>query len=326
MDQKLRESFAITIQKQTKLPLNVKSNVADNLEDSSFSDEDDSSFDFSSGQVTMDDVETIIEECVEDGQTMEEVVYLENILVNDPIVNNNEEQPKTDTDPNIMEISQKIAEMEKFDSQGSLPSAKEPEDQDMFSIKSDASSPKIKEPYKCDTCSEIFHNHSEYTKHTKTHGKHRFQCLVCNRWFAQRYLLNAHTKTHSGAKNFECSTCQKRFTTKTNLDRHIRVIHHLQKSHKCTTCQKTFSQLSTLKLHQSVHMAAREFVCDICSSKFKTEVHLKLHKKRHLPMEYRPLRKKYSPKRIYKPPQNACVCNECGKRFKSIALMRSHMK
>lgn len=324
MDQKLRESIAITIQKQTILPLNVETQVANSLEDGNYSDEDDSSYSFSSDQITMDDVDTIIEEeCVEEEQSIEDFVYLENNPNSGNQINNEKEvQAKNDTDSNIMEISQKISEMEKF---GSLPT-KEPEDQDMFSVKSDASSPKIKEPYKCDTCSKIFNVHSEYTKHTKTHGKHRFQCLVCNKWFAQRYLLNAHQKTHSGAKNYECTTCHKRFTTQTNLDRHIRVVHYQQKNHKCTTCQKTFSQLSALKLHQSVHVAAREFGCDICNSKFKSEVHLKLHKKRHLPTEYRRPRKKYTTKRTYKPIQSACVCTECGKRFKSIALMRSHMK
>lgn len=338
MDQKLRESFVVTLEKQMILPRVVQAQDTSTL-DGSYTDgdgngngnededEDETSFGFSSGQLTMDDVETIIEEeCVEDEQIMEDIVYLENSAEIDQVDNETLELLKSDTDANIMEISQKIADIEKFDSLGSLPSVKEPEDQDMFSVKSDRLSPKIKEPYKCDTCSETFYIHSEYTQHTKTHGKHRFQCLICNRWFAQRYLLNAHQKIHTGAKNYECSICRKRFTTQTNLDRHIRTVHRQERNHKCTTCQKTFSQLSSLKLHQSVHMAEREFACDLCNNKFKTEVHLKLHKKRHMPTEYRRPRKNYSPKKTYKPIQKICVCNECGRRFKSIALMRSHMQ
>lgn len=118
------------------------------------------------------------------------------------------------------------------------------------------------------------------------------------------------------------------FHKKSSSPGHIRVFHRQERLHKCTTCQKTFSQLSSLRLHQSVHIASREFVCDICQNKFKTEVHLKLHKKRHLPKKFGQSPRKYSPPKrtTYKPPVKMCVCNECGKRFASVALLRSHMQ
>ncbi|XP_055298490.1 zinc finger protein ZFP2-like [Sitodiplosis mosellana] len=335
MDQKLRETIASMLQKQINLPLSCQTEALPSYEGS----DEDSSYAYDLEQNIMDDV--IEEECIEEEQSMEDIAYYEHGAETDQVQDaaQLQVQPsfqfdalKNDMDSNVMEISQKIAELEKFDSLGSLPSAKDPVedcvDQEMFSVKSEnESSPKAKQPFKCETCEATFSIHSEYNKHTKTHGKNRFQCLVCNKWFAKRYLLNAHQKTHTGAKNYECLQCQKRYTSQSNLDRHIRVFHHQERLYKCSTCLKTFSQLSILKLHQSVHMAERKFSCDICDNKFKTEVHLKLHKKRHMPTDYRRPRRKYTPpKKIYKPTPKLCVCNECGKRFTSLALLRSHMQ
>lgn len=344
MDQILRGTIASTIQKQINLPLSGPIQASTSYDESDV----DSTFEYAQPFTMDDDVieECIEEECVEEEQSMEDIAYFEQLIETDRIEDGVDEQGvqlqiqtdfqfdalKNDLDSNMMEISQKIADLEKFDSLGSLPSAKDPVeecvDQDMFSVKSEnESSPKLKEPFKCETCDATFLIHSEYNKHLKTHGKNRFPCLICNKWFGKRYLLNAHQKTHSGVKNYECSQCQKRYTSQSNLDRHIRVFHHQERQYKCSTCHKSFSQLSILKLHQSVHMAERNFSCDICDSKFKSEVHLKLHKNRHMPTDYRRPRRKYIPsKKTYKPTPKLCACNECDKRFTSLALLRSHMQ
>lgn len=228
MDQKLRETIATSLQSQINLPHKQEESP------SFFDSDDESSFGaYSSELLTMDD-DIIEEECVdeegdgEDEQFMEDVVYIEPNVQCDQVANANQFVPSqqfevanNDSESNAMDISQKVVEIEKFDSIGSGPSTKESDgDQDMFSVKSDnASSPKMKKQFKCDTCDATFHIHSEYNKHKKTHGKNRYQCLLCNKWFAKRYLLNAHQKTHSGAKNHECSLCQKRYTSQTNLDR-----------------------------------------------------------------------------------------------------------
>lgn len=345
MDQKLRESFVSAVKKQDSLPLTIQSLTSSStLDDSttvddSFTEDVSSTFDLDSDQLTMDDINTIIdEECVGEEQPMEFEIWINpeqsdqhhqvgvaiQAQTNDAL-----NAIANDADKNAMDINMKIAEIDKFDSLGSLPSAKntaENSDQDMFSVKSDSQfSPKDKEPYKCGTCSETFSIHSDYRKHLRSHGKNRFQCLVCSKWFEMRYLLNAHQKTHSGAKNHECSLCQKRFTTKTNLNRHIRVFHQQQKFYKCSSCQKKFSQLSILRVHQSVHMAERAFNCDICNNAFKSEVHLRVHKRRHM-LKTGSRQKLNPPKKIYKAKPKPCVCKECDKQFNSVALLKSHMQ
>lgn len=236
-----------------------------------------------------------------------------------------------------MEISPRPTEIEKLDSFESLTDVKGPDDftdQEMISLKSERiAHSNFKHLFKCDTCDATFMNHNEYKKHVKTHDTNRYQCKIptCKRSFTKKYLLNAHQKTHNGMKPFECLSCKKRYTTQTNLDRHIRIYHKKELTHTCITCKKTFSLLSTLRLHQSVHVGRQEFGCDMCDSKFKTEVQLKLHKKRHLPTEYRPKRKyapptPTAPKKVFKSSQKPCSCSECGKRFSNIALLRSHMQ
>lgn len=322
MDQKLREVITKMFQKHTDPAIALNDDV-EPTEDGTT--EGDSSCDGDSEQATMDGVESIIEE---DCNKQEVVIATTNLVASgiSQVANGNVPH---NIEGNVMGFSQTAVEVQQFDSCGTLPSAKDSNeivDQDMYSVKSDTSSPKMKRSSKCDTCGETFFVLAEFNKHIKTHGKNRYQCLVCNRWFAKKYLLNAHQKTHSGIKSHECNLCQKRYTNQGNLDRHIRVFHRKERQHTCTTCQKTFSQLSILRSHQAVHVAERQFCCDVCQNKFKTEVHLKLHKKRHMPTEYRPKRKYVAPKKAYKPPKKLCVCNECGNRFTSVALLRSHMQ
>lgn len=147
-----------------------------------------------------------------------------------------------------------------------------------------------------------------------------------NACYTDREMHGRHHKTTSGLKQLECSMCKKQYTSQTNFERHIHVIHRVERQYTCSTCQKKFAQLSALRLHQSNHKVERKFGCDICKHRFKSEVHLKLHKKRHLPTEYR-LKQTYTPpKKTHKSLPKLCICNECGKQFTSVTLLRSHIQ
>lgn len=192
--------------------------------------------------------------------------------------------------------------------------------------KSKANSPHGKRPFQCDTCEETFDAYSKLNEHKKTHGKERYQCPTCFRWFQKRYHMKNHEKIHKGLKSYECDLCQKRYTSQTNLDRHIRVTHHNEKKHHCDLCGKSFSQLAILRQHHAVHMTERNFECDVCGKAFKLKQHLRLHQMRHLPQSERPKRKYKPPKKRYKPKLKPCVCTECGKHSNTMALHLSHMK
>ena len=86
--------------------------------------------------------------------------------------------------------------------------------------------------------------------------KKDFLCELCDKSYTQKHHLKRHVEvTHDKIKNFECETCYKIFATKDGLKRHISIIHDdmikgpKMKVFKCESCEKSFSQKSHLKVH-----------------------------------------------------------------------------
>lgn len=109
-----------------------------------------------------------------------------------------------------------------------------------------------KAPFRCDECGAGFTTKGAQTMHHDTvHLKKReYPCLVCNKWFTRKHILQIHLATHSKAKNFQCNVCNKSFSQKSNLTRHSR-IHENTKSmgYKCRYCGQDFTQNIYLQKH-----------------------------------------------------------------------------
>eukprot|EP01083_Nonionella_stella_P178865 633239_1 len=70
-------------------------------------------------------------------------------------------------------------------------------------------------------------------------------------------------------RKFSCESCDKTFTLKNNLKRHISDVHDYIRKFKCDSCDKNFSRKSTLKQHvNEVHEQIRKFSCDSCDQSF----------------------------------------------------------
>ena len=83
-------------------------------------------------------------------------------------------------------------------------------------------------------------------------------------------LIHAFTKPSAP---FQCERCNKIFTLKGSLNRHIRNVHEEHRPFKCTVCEKNFCQKYDLKVHfSSVHEKKKpckcEIRCEICTVEF----------------------------------------------------------
>ena len=87
----------------------------------------------------------------------------------------------------------------------------------------------MKNPYKCELCSEDFSRKNELKDHIKrVHEKVRIECSVekCDETFSSKGEIIHHIKTfHVGHKPHKCQFCEKAFATKENKNRHVISLH-----------------------------------------------------------------------------------------------------
>ena len=65
---------------------------------------------------------------------------------------------------------------------------------------------------------------------------------------------------NNGNKRYKCSTCNKRFGKRSNLEKHLR-IHTGEKPFKCKDCEKAFGQKGNLRRHIRIHTGERPYKC-----------------------------------------------------------------
>jgi len=131
-------------------------------------------------------------------------------------------------------------------------------------------------------------------------------CTTCNKEFSCKSSLNRHMRIHSGVKPFQCGTCGKRFADKGVLDVHER-IHTGKKPYQCNQCTKVFSQKGNLKRHMRIHSGLRPYSCNLCNKRFSQKGHLTAHLRIHTG---------------HKPYQ----CSYCHKSFTQSSTLIGHMR
>lgn len=75
--------------------------------------------------------------------------------------------------------------------------------------------------------------------------------------------------------------CDKAYSTRFNLKRHVESIHQKKKKHQCSECMRWFASKQNLVEHIYTHTGDRPFECIVCGQAFRQASQLSLHRRKH---------------------------------------------
>ena len=162
--------------------------------------------------------------------------------------------------------------------------------------------------FHCNVCAEKFHDADTFLVHMKIlNGKlecvgtkpenfgnifdHKRRCQFCEKKFSTDTNLKRHVdQVHERKKNHMCKVCHKSFFTSRDLWVHSSAVHDNSKTFKCKSCEKTFSQKGNMKTHyETQHLGIRNFKCNFCGETFTQNQYLQNHLKRNHKDKTKPL-------------------------------------
>lgn len=168
--------------------------------------------------------------------------------------------------------------------------------------------------FKCTQCEKDFCRKEGLKNHMKFHERPETFVCLCTRVFKKLNAYSNHMRmAHKPGQpievydvNLSCKICNKKFTEKGNLIRHIKMHQGDKPMTKCPICSKVFAA-DSLKRHLDRHQIkekGRSFKCLKCPKKYFTSKDLKYHLNFH--------EKKLS-------------CDLCGDRFALKSAIRYHI-
>lgn len=89
---------------------------------------------------------------------------------------------------------------------------------------------------------------------------------TCGDNFSQSCNLNQHMKNPEGNWNFKCKICEKKYSGKYSLRKHVMRLHSTDKPFCCEICEKSFSTKGDLRQHMRMHTGERPYGCEICGN------------------------------------------------------------
>ncbi|XP_018576196.1 zinc finger protein 2 homolog [Anoplophora glabripennis] len=172
----------------------------------------------------------------------------------------------------------------------------------------------IDDKYICADCQKNFKTKEQLIDHMRIHPIKSVKCLGCNREFSRKYHLDRHIGqtgcTGLPRKVFDCRVCKRYFTRKDNLAEHLRG-HAGQgkkkKTFNCGFCGKVFHGYALLNVHVRTHTGEKPYPCDLCPKKFPSAGAMKKHRRMH------------TGEKPYK-------CDECDKRFAAKETLNRHLR
>ena len=125
----------------------------------------------------------------------------------------------------------------------------------------------------CKYCNEMFMKDSDVKEHlAKHHGKLQFDCVKCNKIFANEQSLFKHQETHKD--EFVCTKCDKAFLDNKQLIEHDQCHGNLE--FKCEKCDKSYGEMRKLRRHD--WRCHRSIECTICSEILESRLEIAKHR------------------------------------------------
>ncbi|XP_034825097.1 transcription factor IIIA-like [Maniola hyperantus] len=200
-----------------------------------------------------------------------------------------------------------------------------------------------KKIYACpfEGCTSVFDRPYRLAQHRLAHVNVKpFVCEEpnCEKAYTSKSHLDRHIKTaHKEAAEVNvlycCPKCMKKYVNRQNLKRHIKVSHiDNNKPFCCALCRIYFKKKHQLKAHMFIHNGLKPFRCPMCDRDFVTLYEKKKHMRNHKTYECEHCETKFTrwtELMHHKRVDHVSpeyICHDCGKVFKERGHIIRHVK
>ncbi len=107
------------------------------------------------------------------------------------------------------------------------------------------------EPQACEKCHVVFPGAGDLFNHHITSQHFTTYCCLCQKTFSERYKLKRHIDSfHGCGRTYGCWVCDKKLNRQDRLQDHLVRAHGL---HACGKCKATFQHREELLSHKQFH-------------------------------------------------------------------------